>query len=140
MAICCATCHPEGVGTVHEAAGGYAGLLARRGPDRRARRTHRLHDAIGDETSVEQMHYGNGEHDEMDRWANECFDHALVDVGLDWDPQVRETPYDYFAWAATTTMARYHDSADGVPDGLRIPYWSWDGLVGAAVADEERSR
>jgi hemoglobin len=26
-------------------------------------------------------------------------------------------------------MARYHDSADDVPDGLRIPQWSWDGLV-----------
>ena len=36
--------------------------------------------------------------------------------------------YDYFAWATTTTMARYHRSADDVPDGLRIPRWSWDGL------------
>jgi hemoglobin len=26
-------------------------------------------------------------------------------------------------------MSRYHDSADDVPDGLRIPRWSWDGLV-----------
>jgi hypothetical protein len=24
---------------------------------------------------------------------------------------------------------RYHDSADDVPDGLRLPHWSWDGLV-----------
>ena len=36
--------------------------------------------------------------------------------------------HDYFAWATTTTMARYHRSADDVPDGLRIPRWSWDGL------------
>ncbi len=27
-------------------------------------------------------------------------------------------------------MVRYHDSADDVPDGLRIPTWSWDGLEG----------
>ena len=36
--------------------------------------------------------------------------------------------HDYFAWATTTTMARYHRSADDVPDGLAIPRWSWDGL------------
>ena len=36
--------------------------------------------------------------------------------------------HDYFAWATTTTMARYHRSADDVPDGLVIPRWSWDGL------------
>jgi len=38
--------------------------------------------------------------------------------------------HDYFAWAATTTMSRYHDSADDVPEGLSIPRWSWDGLQG----------
>jgi hemoglobin len=26
-------------------------------------------------------------------------------------------------------MARYHASADDVPDGLTIPHWSWDGLA-----------
>jgi hemoglobin len=26
-------------------------------------------------------------------------------------------------------MGRYHDSPDDVPAGLRIPHWSWDGLV-----------
>jgi hemoglobin len=36
--------------------------------------------------------------------------------------------HDYFGWAATTTMSQYHRSADDVPDGLRIPRWSWDGL------------
>jgi hemoglobin len=36
--------------------------------------------------------------------------------------------HDYFAWATTATMARYHRSADDVPDGLAIPHWSWDGL------------
>jgi hemoglobin len=25
-------------------------------------------------------------------------------------------------------MARYHDSADDVPEGLGIPRWSWHGL------------
>jgi len=36
--------------------------------------------------------------------------------------------HDYFAWATTTTMSRYHESADEVPEGMSIPEWSWDGL------------
>jgi hemoglobin len=43
--------------------------------------------------------------------------------------------HDYFAWATTTTMSRYHRSADDVPDGLRLPHWSWDGLVSATGPD-----
>jgi hemoglobin len=82
----------------------------------------------GDETFVVRLHSGNGEHAEMDRRAIACFDQALQDVGIDADGPVRETLHDYFAWATTTTMADYHESADDVPDGLSIPRWSWDGL------------
>jgi len=81
----------------------------------------------GDETSVVRIHSGNGPHDEMDQRAIACFDQALEDVGLTAEP-VRQVLHDYFAWATTTTMARYHDSADDVPHGLAIPRWSWDGL------------
>ena len=70
----------------------------------------------------------NGEHDEMDRRAIACFDQALTDVGLADDGAVRQVLHDYFAWATTTTMSRYHQSADDVPNGLSIPHWSWDGL------------
>jgi hemoglobin len=81
----------------------------------------------GDETSVVRIHSGNGQHEEMDRRAIACFDQALQDVGLTAAP-VRQVLHDYFAWATTTTMARYHESADDVPDGLSIPHWSWSGL------------
>ncbi len=81
----------------------------------------------GDETSVVRIHSGNGEHTEMDERAIDCFDRALGDTGLTGDP-LRRVLHDYFAWATATTMARYHDSADDVPDGLSIPRWSWDGL------------
>lgn len=83
----------------------------------------------GDETSVVRLHSGNGPHEEMDRRAIACFDQALVDVGLDNDERLRQVLHDHFVWATTTTMSRYHHSADDVPDGLRIPRWSWDGLV-----------
>ena len=83
----------------------------------------------GDESSVVRIHSGNGPHEEMDRRAIKCFDQALDQVGLTADP-VRRVLHDYFAWATTTTMARYHRSADDVPSGLSIPHWSWDGLQG----------
>jgi hemoglobin len=82
----------------------------------------------GDESYVVRMHSGNGQHDEMDRRAIACFDQALDDAGFA-DP-VRRALHDYFAWATTTTMSRYHRSADDVPAGLVLPRWSWDGLVG----------
>jgi len=86
-------------------------------------------DSYGDETTVVRMHSGNGPHEDMDRRAIACFDQALADVGLAADDQLRLVLHDYFAWATTTTMSRYHRSADDVPDGLRIPHWSWGGLV-----------
>ena len=85
-------------------------------------------DSYDDETTVVKIHSGNGVHEEMDRRAIVCFDQALTDVGLAEDATVRQVLHDYFAWATTTTMARYHRSADDVPDDLSIPRWSWDGL------------
>jgi len=83
----------------------------------------------GDETSVVRIHSGNGgPHEEMDRRAIICFDQALQDVGMDVAEPVARVLHDYFAWATTTTMARYPDSADDVPEGMSIPRWSWDGL------------
>lgn len=81
----------------------------------------------GGETRVVKMHSGKGEHEEMDRRAIVCFDLALADVGLADDP-LRQVLHDYFAWATTTTMSRYPQSADEVPSGLTIPRWGWDGL------------
>jgi hemoglobin len=71
----------------------------------------------------------------MDRRAIACFDEALVDAGLDRDDQLRLVLREYFVWATTTAMARYHRSADDVPDGLEIPHWSWEGLVGGTAPD-----
>jgi hemoglobin len=85
-------------------------------------------DDYGDETSVVRIHSGNGVHEEMDRRAIACFDEALTDVELAAEDPVRAVLHDYFAWATTTTMARYHRSADDVPAGLSLPHWSWDGL------------
>jgi hemoglobin len=82
----------------------------------------------GNESSVVRIHSGNGPHDDMDRLAIACFDQALEDVGLTSNEPLRRVLHDYFAWATTTTMSRYPESADDVPEGLSIPRWSWDGL------------
>ena len=83
---------------------------------------------LGNETRVVRMHSGNGPHEDMDRRAIACFDQALADVGLSPGDVLGQVLHDYFAWATTTTMSRYHASADDVPPGLAIPRWSWDGL------------
>jgi hemoglobin len=85
----------------------------------------------GTESSVVQMHSGNGPHEEMDRLAVACFDQALTDVGLT-DP-VRTVLYDYFAWATDVSLARYHGAKDDVPTDLTVPRWSWDGLVSTSA-------
>ena len=85
-------------------------------------------DTYGDETSVVRMHSGNGPHEEMDRRAIVCFDQALLDVGLESVGPLRQVLHDYFAWATTTTMAGYQESAEDVPDRLIIPRWSWNRL------------
>jgi hemoglobin len=50
----------------------------------------------GDETSVVRMHSGNGPHEEMDSRAIECFDQALLDVGLASAERLREVLHKYF--------------------------------------------
>jgi hemoglobin len=82
----------------------------------------------GNETSVVRMHSGNGPHDEMDRRAIACFDQALEDVGLAQNKRLSSALHDYFVWATTTSMTRYHRSAGDVPNGLKIPKWSWNGI------------
>src|SRR4026207_1930397 len=78
-------------------------------------------DKYGDETSVVRTHSGNGLHEEMDQRAITCFDQAIEAVGLAHAERLRRVLHDYFAWATTTTMARYHHSPDDVPDGMEIP-------------------
>lgn len=85
--------------------------------------------AYGDETAVVRIHSGNGPHEEMDRRAIACFDESMAAVGLTGDAVLAAVLHEYFAWATTTTLDRYRESADDVPEGMSIPHWSWDGLL-----------
>jgi truncated hemoglobin YjbI len=83
----------------------------------------------GTEASVERLHSGQGEHDEMNRLAIDRFDEAMTDAGYT-DARLRQVLHDYFAWATFTTM--YHRDVEDIADGLGVPQWSWDGLQDAA--------
>lgn len=82
----------------------------------------------GDDSAVVRLHSGNGAHEEMDRRAIACFDAALEDAGIVDDP-VRGVLHDWFTWATLEQMAAHPDDASSVPDGQRVPRWSWNGLV-----------
>jgi hemoglobin len=84
---------------------------------------------LGSESSVVRDHSGKGAHHDMDERAIDCFDRALIDVGLDSDQRLIAVLHDYFAWATHNSMDAYPNDANEVPDGLPFPHWSWDGLV-----------
>ncbi|MDX6295069.1 MAG: hemoglobin, partial [Kribbellaceae bacterium] len=84
--------------------------------------------------SVVRIHSGNGPHEEMDRRAIACFDQAMQDVGLEAAEPLRQVLRDYFAWATTTTLSRYHGSADDVPEGSEhsTMVMGWTGALNPA--------
>ena len=82
----------------------------------------------GTESSVVRMHSGNGEHEEMDQRAIQCFEKALEDVAIG-NPELKRCLLSYFVWATTKSMAAYPNSASAVPQGLQVPRWSWNGLA-----------
>ena len=84
--------------------------------------------SLGDETSVLRIHAGNGEHEEMDRRAEACFDDAVDHAGLPDDERLRSTLKAYFRWA-NRTMAAHPHSPEDVATDLAMPRWSWDGPV-----------
>ena len=86
-------------------------------------------ESYGSEASVQRRHAGNGEHDEMNHRAIDCFDVALVDAGID-DERVRSVMHDYFAWTTFNTM--YRHNTEDIDDGQAVTQWSWDGRQDAA--------
>ncbi len=89
-------------------------------------------DGLADHSHVLRLHACNGAHPQLDAAAIACFEAALGDVGITDEP-LRSTLAGYVEWG-TDLMAAHPDSADGIPDGLAVPRWSWDGPVTGSAA------
>ena len=85
--------------------------------------------SLASETRMQQLHAGNGEG--MRHLAPRfvaCFVQAMDDAKLPADPELRKAMRDYITWA-TENLLVYIPKGTTVPAGLRVPKWSWDGLV-----------
>ena len=82
----------------------------------------------GEHAEVVRIHSGNGEHDEMNERAVDCFRGALHDAGID-DPDTFQAVLDYWSWATWHPMYQFHGSPDDAPADLPMPQWNWDSTV-----------
>jgi hemoglobin len=75
----------------------------------------------GDESSMQRMHAGNGEHRELDERCLALFEQALADVGLPAGPAALLAAH---FRRATEAQRAYAKSAEHVPDDLALPHWA----------------
>jgi hemoglobin len=73
---------------------------------------------MGDESHVVRLHSGNGEHDEMDRLAVDCFAAALHDADV---PEAHHEALVSWFRDANTYVNHHFASPGEVPDGLPMP-------------------
>lgn len=71
----------------------------------------------GDESHVQRLHAGHGDHDELDEACLRLFDRALAEVGVPEEPAAALAAY---FRDATVAMRVYNAGADLVPDGLPL--------------------
>jgi hemoglobin len=87
----------------------------------------RFSQECSDQSTVLQLHAGNGELDDLGRRFIDCFVRAADDASLPDDPEFRAALRAYMEWAVSEFLA-YPDQDARVPPGLEMPHWSWDGL------------
>jgi len=75
----------------------------------------------GDETSMQRMHAGNGDHRELDECCIVLFEQALAEVGLPAGPAGRLAAH---FRRATEAQRAYATSKRLVPEGLTLPVWT----------------
>jgi hemoglobin len=83
--------------------------------------------SLSDQSSLLEMHAGNGPMDDLGRRFVECFVLAADDAGLPADPEFRAALRAYMEWAVDDVLV-YSPVESVVLPGARVPRWSWDGL------------
>lgn len=81
----------------------------------------------GSQSFVLDMHAGNGDMTDLGNRFVECFVRAMDDAGLPDDPEFRTAMRAYMRAAVDDVLS--HRERAGVPAGLPMPHWSWDGPV-----------
>lgn len=87
--------------------------------------------SCGDQTFMLQMHAGNGDMTDLGQRFVACFVAAADDAGLPEDPDFRSALRAYMIWAVEEILV-LGPRETIVPEDLRMPHWSWDGLVDPA--------
>ena len=83
--------------------------------------------SCGNQSSLQQMHAGNGDMTDLGRRFVACFVQAADDAGLPDDADFRAALRAYMEWAVADVLVFSAEGAQ-VPAGLSMPSWSWDGL------------
>ena len=83
--------------------------------------------SCGTQTDLLRMHSGNGDLSDLNRRFVDCFVAAADDAGLPDDVEFRAALRAYMEWAVNEFNAHPADAA-GVPAGLSVPRWDWEGL------------
>ncbi len=91
------------------------------GPDRYTR-------DFGDRSSMLELHARQGGDAEFSERFVACFVAAVDDARLPEDAELRTAMRAYMEWAVDEVMSYAPRDAE-VPAGLRVPRWSWDGLL-----------
>lgn len=85
---------------------------------------------LGGHSFMLGLHSNTGAQEDMGERFVSCFVKAADDAHLPDDPAFRKALRDYMEWAVAGVMAvSPHGSVVG--ENLRVPRWSWDGLVTA---------
>jgi len=83
--------------------------------------------SCGDQSSLQQMHAGNGDMTDLGLRFVACFVKAADDAGLPDDPAFRAALRAYMEWAVADVLV-YSPKGAQVPTELAMPHWSWNGL------------
>ena len=83
--------------------------------------------SCGDQSSLLQMHAGNGDMGDLGERFLECFVRAIDDAELPQDPAFRATLRAYMRWAVDDVLS-YSAEDTVVAPGAAVPRWGWNGL------------
>jgi hemoglobin len=83
--------------------------------------------ACGGHSAMLYIHSSTGAEGDIGERFIRCFVQAADDACLPKDADFRAALRSYMEWAVAEVMA-VSPQGSVVPDGLRVPRWSWDGL------------